>query len=295
MMAAIQAFLPDQGIQQKVGGHRQGTLDRLAFPLDTGVPGLNLSFTRATWCRMVSIHPATGTAGISSALCWKAVANLGKRDLETRDCAYFPEGVYYGPQVQKGAATMLVLQFPGASRNYYLTSAEIAETTAALKAAGGVFDKGVYRGRASDGRPQNKDGYEALWEAHQQRKLVYPEPRYADFVVMKPDHFAWLPDPCRPGLEVKRLGSFTEYGTSATLLRFRPGATIESDSLVAPELRYVLTGALSYSGQEYPAGSCLYLQASQPIGPIASPDGAELYVLTLPMFRAGADLAADAA
>ena len=46
MTAAIQAFLPGQGIQQKVGGHRQGTLDRLAFPFDTGVPGLNLSFTR---------------------------------------------------------------------------------------------------------------------------------------------------------------------------------------------------------------------------------------------------------
>lgn len=283
MTARIQAFRPEEGQRAGSPGHRQGTLDRVIFPIDTGLPGLNIGFTRD--------RVPDGFYSPRHHHCWdqfryvlEGKANLGKLDLEAGECGYFPEGVYYGPQSQKGDAVLLVLQFPGPSRKYFLTPAEMAETYEAIKAAGGVFENGVYRGRTADGKPANQDGYEALWERHQNTKLVYPEPRYNDFIVMKSTTFNWLPDAEAPGVEVKRLGAFTEYQTAVELRRLGPGSMLGPRTLAAPEICYVLDGSLDFAGREYPTGSCLYLPASVPVDRIESRSGAEVFVIVLPMF-----------
>lgn len=283
MSARIQGFRPEEGQRGGSSGHRQGTLDRVIYPIDTGIPGLNLGFTRD--------RVPDGFFSPRHHHCWdqfryvlEGQANVGKIDLAPGECGYFPEGVYYGPQSQKGDTLLLVLQFPGPSRNYFLTPTEMTDTFEAIKAGGGVFENGIYRGRKADGRPANQDGYEALWETHQQHKLVYPEPRYNDFIVMKPGAFTWLPDPEYPGLEVKRLGAFTEYQTAVALRRMAPGTTIPAEKLAAPEIRYVLEGSLTFGGREYPAGSCLYIPAGVASEKVESRSGVELFVITLPMF-----------
>ena len=47
-----------------------------------------------------------------------------------------------------------------------------------LLKSGGKFENGVYKGFKPDGTPKNKDSYEAIWEEHEGRDLVFPEPRY---------------------------------------------------------------------------------------------------------------------
>lgn len=283
MSARIQAFRPEEAHKAGSPGHRQGTLDRLVYPIDTGIPGLNFGFTRD--------KVPDGFYSPRHHHCWdqfryvlEGSANVGKTDLAPGECGYFPEGVFYGPQAQKGDAVLLVLQFPGPSRNYFLTPSEMAETFEAIKAAGGVFEKGVYRGRTPDGRAANQDGYEALWEKHQQRELVYPEPRYDDFIVMKPEAFRWLPDAGRPGVASKKLGAFTEYQTAIALRRLSPGTIIPPETLMAPEIRYVLDGSVAFGGRDYPAGSCLYIPAGMPTDRLESPVGAQMLAILLPMF-----------
>ena len=190
----------------------------------------------------------------------------------------------YGPQRQSGAATVLVLQFTGAGGLYYPTPDELAAAREKLRAAGGTFEGGRYRGRALNGSPVDQDGYEALWEAHTGCKLVYAQPRYGHVVVMRSPAYEWLADARHPGIDVKPLGCFSEHQTSVTLIRIAPGAHIDGRKLAAPQLRYVLSGVVSYGEREYPPGSCLWVPAGAAAHPLSTITGAELYSVSLPRY-----------
>ena len=78
---------------------------------------------------------------------------------------YFPEGVAYGPQTQKGNACVatLTLQFGGASGSGYLSKAEVkAGTTELLRY--GQFVNGVYKRRPDVPGKRNMDSYQAIWK-----------------------------------------------------------------------------------------------------------------------------------
>jgi hypothetical protein len=135
-----------------------------------------------------------------------------------------------------------------------------------------------------DGRKINKDSYEAVWEHHMGRPIAYSAPRYSTPVVMRPKGFRWMADPHRPGVEVKPLGAFNEYGTSAALWRIAPGTVIASEVLSAPQVRCVVTGGTIYEGRELDNKACYYIPEGVPTSPIESPGGAELLVITVPMY-----------
>jgi hypothetical protein len=283
---ALQAWRPEDAVTGLLGGrdsHRVGTVEQRRFPIETGVPGLNLSFSQDTV-----------SDGFFSPLhrhCWDQLRfvldgalNIGQTDLEPGDCGYFPEAVPYGPQRQAGAATVLVLQFTGASGLYYPTPDELSVAREKLRAAGGTFEGGRYRGRGLDGAEVEQDGYEALWEAQTGCKLVYAQPRYGDVVLMRSGSFEWLADSRHPGIDVKTLGCFTEHLTSVSLIRIAPGAHVDAKKLAAPQLRYVLSGTLISGDGEYPPGSCLWIPAGAPSNPLSSITGAELYSVSLPRY-----------
>lgn len=286
MGAAVQAWRPEDAVTGLLGGrdsHRVGTVEQRRFPIEVGMPGLNLSFSRDT--------VADGFFSPRHRHCWDQLRfvlhgslSIGDTDLAPGDCGYFPEAVPYGPQRQAGEATVLVLQFTGASGLYYPTPGELEAARDKLRAAGGVFEAGRYKGRALDGSTVDQDGYEALWEAHTGCKLVYAEPRYGSVVVMRSGSYEWLADQRHPGIDVKPLGCFTEHQTSVSLIRIPPGAHVDGRKLAAPQIRYVLSGTVSFAEMRYPPGSCLWIPAgvaSQPMGSIA---GAELYAVSLPRY-----------
>src|SRR5262245_7516529 len=76
---------------------------------------------------------------------------------------YYPEGVPYGPQVNKTEIYCAVLQFGGASGSGYLLPREVKAGMEELKAFG-EFKDGIFHRR--DGVPgkRNMDAYQAIWE-----------------------------------------------------------------------------------------------------------------------------------
>ncbi|PWY89235.1 hypothetical protein BO70DRAFT_426872 [Aspergillus heteromorphus CBS 117.55] len=129
--------------------------------------------------------------------------------LREGELSYHPEGVPYGPQRDtEGERDVLVLQFGGASGQGYLGFEELEEAQARL-----------------NGKKKGKDGYEALWEEMCGRPLVYPAPRYAGTVVVKPEGFAWKR--VGEGAWRKPLGVFTERETVADMWKVDAGGEVE--------------------------------------------------------------------
>jgi hypothetical protein len=145
--------------------------------------------------------------------------------LEEGMIGYFPEGVAYGPQTQSAGADVatIVLQCGGASGSGYLSQDEVRAGTIALRAEG-EFKDGVFRRRADVPGKRNVDGYQAIWEHVNGRPMTYPEARYSRPFMMNPEHYSWVPLEQSVGVSEKMLGVFTERRSSASFLKFAPGA-----------------------------------------------------------------------
>ena len=137
---------------------------------------------------------------------------------------YYPEGVPYGPQVNKTPIVCAVLQFGGASGSGYLSQAEVQAGMQELKQEG-EFRDGVFRRRADVEGKRNLDGYQAIWEHVNERPMVYPKPRYPQPIFMDPASYEWVPVEGQPGVAEKLLGVFTERRAEASFVRLEPGAT----------------------------------------------------------------------
>jgi hypothetical protein len=137
---------------------------------------------------------------------------------------YFPEGAPYGPQSSDGCSTTAVLQFGSASGSGYLSREEVAAGTEELKEFG-RFEGGIFR-RNDDGEGRRQtDGYQAIWEHINGRRMEYPKPRYRDPILVDPAHYDWLPMAGMPGVSEKPLGTFTERQCGAALIKLSRGAT----------------------------------------------------------------------
>ncbi|HEX2802011.1 MAG TPA: cupin domain-containing protein, partial [Phenylobacterium sp.] len=236
MSAKIQTFRFEEAIGRAVKSTRgRGVdgagspgLDVVQFPIDAGLPDINLRFgfdqIGDGFFTPRHRHNFDQFRYVVS-----GAMNLGKGlDLHVGECVYVPEGTYYGPLNQKGSVSLLVIQFPGPNGAYRISDAEKSAAMDALKAAGGYFEDGVYKLPKTDGHSFNRDSYEAVWEQHNGRPITYSKPRYETPIVMRPQAFRWTPDPARPGVEIKRLGTFNEHGTSVALWRVAPGTLIPS-------------------------------------------------------------------
>ena len=104
---------------------------------------------------------------------------------------YYPEGVHYGPQVNKTPITNVVLQFGGASGSGYLLPREVKAGMEELKAFG-EFKDGVFHRRDGAGK-RNMDAYQAIWEHVHGREMVYPQGRYHKPIFMDSSHYDWAP------------------------------------------------------------------------------------------------------
>jgi hypothetical protein len=153
--------------------------------------------------------------------------------------AYFPEGVFYGPQSIAGESSTIVLQFGGASGSGYVGEERYQQAVAELKEHGS-FDKGIYHShRDEEGRRKNQDAYEAVWEHIHGRRLEYPKSDYTQPVFLDPATFSFQPEAGQPGVQRKALGRFSARGTRIDVLRLERGASV---SLAPHAIVFVLSG-----------------------------------------------------
>jgi hypothetical protein len=261
---------------------RVNSIRRKRLPLDTEVPGVTLE------CSYVLVPDGYFTPRhhhnfdqIRYTL--DGIQSTGHGDLAPGECGYFPEGAFYGPQQQEGDALAFVLQFQGASGEHFLSNEEMNATYTRLLGEGAVFENGVYKGRTADGRPQNRDSYEAIWEAHEGRALSFPRPRYRTPIMMDTAAYNWVPDRARPGVDTKHLGTFSELRTGIEFLRLTPGAAVDGGRQRDMELRFLLEGSVRYDGAEWPAGTYFCLPPDAALDRLSSDTGATFFVITLPL------------
>ena len=217
------------------------------------------------------------------------VQSTGLGDLAAGECGYFPEGSHYGPQQQKGECECLVLQFQGASGEHLLSNEEMNATYEKLLKSGGKFENGVYKGFKPDGSAKNKDSYEAIWEEHEGRDLVFPEPRYRQPVMMLARTTASGPIATGPASRSSISALSARRAPASASCVLLPGAAIKGGEQEDAELRYLLEGSCSYDGKSWGEGTYMFLPNGAAVGDLRSERGATFFVITLPML---ADLAA---
>jgi hypothetical protein len=69
-----------------------------------------------------------------------------------------------------------------------------------------------------------------------------------------------------------------------SIWRLEPGTVIAPEVLAAPEVRCVLKGSTVYDGKLMDEKACYYIPEDRRTQPVESPGGAELLVISLPMY-----------
>ena len=190
---------------------------------------------------------------------------------------YYPEGVYYGPQVNKTPITCAVLQFGGASGSGYLQPREVKAGMEELKAFG-EFKDGVFH--RHDGQPgkKSRDAYQAIWEHVHGRAMVYPKGRYDAPIMMDAGNFAWARVRGAAGVSEKLFGVFTERRTQARLVRLDAGAHYE---VAGRGVYLVLSGAGAAGGAPLEKFTTVFLDTGER-GTLSASETTELLHYGLP-------------
>ena len=137
-----------------------------------------------------------------------------------------------------------------------------------------------------DGRAQNKDGYEAIWEYVNRHEVDYPAPRYEEPVVMYPENFGWRA--IGGGFDYKRLGSFGERGLEVGFIRGSRGATHTLSALPSPELALVTKGAFAVEnrpGERLDKHSAWYVDARDEGTKFEVLEDTEFFLVRMPTFN----------
>ncbi|MGE4228264.1 MAG: cupin domain-containing protein [Dongiaceae bacterium] len=198
--------------------------------------------------------------------------------------AYFPESVYYGPQIKPKDLHMLTLQYGGPSGLGYMSPSQMQKGIETLLARGGKFERGVYTWTDADGRRHNQDAAEAAEEAAWGRKMAYPPPRYMTFIIMNPDAFGWIKDKDTAGIARKNLGTFTERDARFGFVRMNKGATLTFGIETSPEIVFVNEGAIVHGDQRYERHSALATEAEEAPVSLRAVEPTELVYMKLPTF-----------
>ena len=272
--------------EQSIG--REGRIIAKTFPLDTGLEGVQMDYT---W---ISHSKGYGTPRHKHTFDQVRYTLSGVRqqdDLEMREgeCGYFGEGVSYGPQLQEEASVGLILQFQGPSGIPYLTHTALDAARQRLIAEGGTFAKGIYTKVKPDGSKLNMDSHAACFEAITGEKIRFPKARYDRPIIMRPQHYKWVPDRKHAGVEHKHLGTFGEFRTGVRMTRLLPGAKIPAELREDAEVCYLVEGSINYTGKTWlggktqDQGAYMYIPHDSRIEALSSDTGCTFFIISLPM------------
>ena len=172
---------------------------------------------------------------------------------------YYPEGVPYGPQVNKTPIYCAVLQFGGASGSGYLLPREVKAGMEELKTFG-EFKDGIFHRREDVPGKRNMDAYQAIWEHVHGREMHYPKGRYDAPSSMDAANFDWAPVRGQRGVSEKLFGVWTERRTQASLFRMDADASFEAEG---HGIYLVLSGAGECAGQPLKQYSTVYVERGE--------------------------------
>ncbi|MBI3708555.1 MAG: hypothetical protein HY246_12900 [Proteobacteria bacterium] len=210
-------------------------------------------------------------------LCLEGAVNYGGgKEVKAGQVGYFPEGAYYGPQNMTDQRA-LVLQFGGASGQGFMSYRQLDEGYKRLKEFG-EFRMGVFHRRDGEGR-RNQDGYEAVWEFVNGRKLEYQAPRYAETVLIEPSAFGWRA--AGMGAQRKLLGVFSERELKLEIIRLEAGGSLQVRTTEEIGLGYVLSGALEAPDAALVDGVAFEIGPHEQVV-MSSHSGGEIFLMTLP-------------
>jgi len=171
---------------------------------------------------------------------------------------YFPEGAFYGPQVNRTPIKVAIVQFGGASGSGYILPRDIKAGMEELKTFGD-FQDGVFHRRDGQGK-RNMDAYQAIWEHLNGREMVYPKPRYESPIFMDGAHYDWAPVKGATGVSEKLFGVWTERRIEAGLLKLQPGARAE---IAGRGIFCVLSGLGACDGRTLKQHTTIFLDAGE--------------------------------
>jgi quercetin dioxygenase-like cupin family protein len=186
---------------------------------------------------------------------------------KTGQISYFSEGVYYEQQ-GIGETETLLLQTGGASGSGYMSFDQLYATARKLLDKG-KFEDGVFTWYDADGRKHNADGYQAVWEEVNGRKITYPKPRYDGPVILNPENFAWVPA-AQPGVAIRDLGSFHERSLAIAQVRLDAGATWTAHAPASRKLLFVEEGEGTAAGQPLHRHSAVRIERGETVDVVAS-------------------------
>jgi hypothetical protein len=197
------------------------------------------------------------------------------------------EGAWYGPQPLPEGLEFLILQFGAASGTGYMSHNQLMAGTNELKQFG-VFDRGVFRRHAVDGKAParlNQDSYEAVWEHVNGKPIQYATARYREPITIDPDAFPWQPVAGSPGVSTRLFGVFNERGTSGSQVRVAPDAVCTFKPERNRRLLVVVSGVVVHEGKRYAPRSAFDLAPDESAQVRGTEGGdAVLFVMQLPRF-----------
>jgi hypothetical protein len=191
---------------------------------------------------------------------------------------YFPEGTAYGPQTSAEDTIQLAMQIGGPSRSGYISEDERQTAVEAL-CKRGRFEGGKFFAN-DDKTGAGQDGFEAVWEYANGRRIKYPKKRLEKPLLVNPEAFDWLDVAGSPGVRAKRLWDFGASSLSCSLYQLGAGSSV---SLTGPLTAFVLSGAGAVGQHRYGQYDALHLAASEP-GRIEAREESELLVMPHPVF-----------
>lgn len=194
---------------------------------------------------------------------------------------YFPESVYYGPQVKAGNLRMLTIQFGGPSGIGYWSMKQRKMAFKELEKRGEIKD-GIFHWTDEQGRRHQRDAAEACQDIALGKTIEYPEPRYKDLVMINPANFEWRKEAA--GIGRKHLGTFTERDMELAFIRLDKGATFEFGNKYAPEAMFMTEGAITHENQRYDAETAFAIDNEEQPVQLKAIEPTELVYYKLPAF-----------
>jgi hypothetical protein len=191
---------------------------------------------------------------------------------------YFPEGTAYGPQTSAEDTIQLAMQIGGPSRSGYISEDERQTAVEALSKRG-RFEKGKFFAHG-DKTGAGQDGFEAVWEYANGRRIKYPKKRLEKPLLVNPEVFEWLDVADAPGVRTKRLWDFGANALSCSLYQLDAGSAL---ALAGPLTAFVLGGAGAIAELRFGKYDALHL-ASGESARIAAREASELLVMPHPIF-----------
>jgi hypothetical protein len=188
--------------------------------------------------------------------------------------AFFPAGAAYGPETIEEAEILLVQW-----GTHWMTRAQHDETYARMQEAG-EFKDGYYVTVDAAGHEHRADSRDAIWEAFNGRKLVYPTPRYPQPVIMEPEGFEWRP--ASRGVSGRVMGRFTEDDVYIGNYRWNEAGGVLTLGPERTHLVWVADGKLTVNGGSHDRGTVIFSEFGETTG-LAGGAGAQAVAFGLPL------------